>query len=102
MDRMSAVPFTEIDYTVIHWLMISAGILLLIIFSVIFHTLTGIELHLAEDQAIVILHVLSSIIPVFPGWMFGSKIKSFKIMAIVLFILFILVSIFMGFIFARS
>lgn len=102
MDRMSAVPFTEIDYTVIHWLMISPGVLLLIIFSVIFHTLTEIKLHLAEDQTTVILHVLSSIIPAILGWMFGSKIKSSKIMAIVLFILFILVSTFMGFIFARS
>src|SRR5688500_10208681 len=57
MDRMSAVPFTEINYTVVHWVMMSPGLVLIIIFYEIFNIFTGIEFVLTEDQTTLILHV---------------------------------------------
>jgi hypothetical protein len=96
MDSMSTIPFTGINYTVIHWIMMSPGLFVLIIFSVLSKVFTGIKLQLTDDQAILILHVLSSIIPAIAGWMLGTKNKSAKITATIIFILYIIISIFIG------
>lgn len=96
LDSISSIHFTKIDYTIIHFTMMSPGFLLQIIFYKTFQILTGIKFNLTEDQFILITYVLSSIIPAISGWMLGTKNKSAKITGIILFILFILTSIFSG------